>query len=188
MKSWYALHTKVNYEKKVAYLLLQRQIETYLPEMTSDKEGIERIHPLFPGYLFMHLDLDTANPSHWQWTPGLRRIVAYGDEPIPVPLEVIDLIQHKVSELASAKNRPVYPFKPGDTVRIKNGPFRDLLAVFDKASTPGGRVQILLTVLNRSVRIRLDDSDLEKVKEPPGQVQPKRQRRTRGRGRPIRSA
>ncbi len=188
MKSWYALHTKVNYEKKVAYFLLQRQIETYLPEMSSDKRGMERIHPLFPGYLFMHLDLDTANPAHWQWTPGLRRIVAYGDEPIPVPLEVIDLIQHQVSELASANNRPVYTFRPGDTVRIKNGPFSDLLAVFDKASTPGSRVQILLTVLNRSVRIRLDGSDLEKVDGPTGQAQPKRQRRTRGRGRLIRSA
>jgi transcriptional antiterminator RfaH len=188
MKKWYVLHTKVNYERKVASTLLQRKIETYLPEMESGAPGQEKLHSLFPGYLFVQLNLKTANPAHWQWTPGLRRIVTYGKEPIPVPDEIISLIRRKLSEMATSKKRRVYDFKPGDPVRIKQGPFEDMQAVFDRESTPGKRVQVLLTVLNRSVRISLPGSDLEKVPATAGETSPKRPRRTRGRGRRIRSA
>ncbi len=189
MKNWYALHTKVNYERKVARILSLRDIETYVPEIQFSSRDQVRIRPFFPGYLFMHLDLDTANPAHWQWTPGLRRIVAYGRKPIPVPEDVIFLIKHKLDEMASIKGRRSFDFEPGDIVRIKDGPFEDMLAIFDKETSPEGRVQVLLTALNRSVRLSIAGSDLEKVskeaKEVPG-MPSKRPRRTRGRGRRIR--
>ena len=187
MKNWYALHTKVNSEKKVARLLSQREIETYVPEIQYSSRDRVRIRPFFPGYLFMYLDLDTANPAHWQWTPGLRRIVAYGRKPIPVPEEVISLIRYKLDEMASKKGRRSYDFEPGDIVRIKDGPFEDMLAIFDKEISPDGRVQVLLTALNRSVRVSIAGSDLEKTstKEING-MPSKRPRRTRGRGRHIR--
>lgn len=186
MKKWYALHTKVNYEYKVTRVLQMREIETYLPKMTLGAPGKEKLQPLFPGYLFMYVDLERANPSHWQWTPGLKHIVAYGKVPIPVPNEMIDLIRHEVDERQRNNRSKTFDFKPGDEVRIKNGPFKDMLAVFDRASTPSSRVQVLLTVLNRSVRIRLAGTDLEKVSASASQSPAKPLRRTRGRGRRIR--
>jgi transcription antitermination factor NusG len=189
MKNWYAVHTKVNHEKKVSRILSQRNIETYVPEMQFGSRDQVKIRPFFPGYLFMRLDLDTANPAHWQWTPGLRRIVAYGRKPIPVPEEVILLIKHKLDEMASKKGRRSFDFEPGDIVRIKEGPFEDMLAIFDKETSPDGRVQVLLTALNRSVRLSIAGKDLEKTskegKKENGTTG-KRPRRTRGRGRHIR--
>jgi transcriptional antiterminator RfaH len=169
--------------------LSQRDIETYVPEMEFKSRDRVRIRPFFPGYLFMHLDLDKANPAHWQWTPGLRRIVAYGRKPIPVPEEVISLIKYKLDEMASKKGRRSFDFEPGDVVRIKEGPFEDMLAIFDKEISPDGRVQVLLTALNRSVRLSIPGSDLEKTSkeaEEKNGTAGKRPRRTRGRGRPIR--
>ena len=96
MKKWYALHTKVNHEQKVTRVLQLRKIEAFLPQMILGVPGKEKLQPLFPGYLFMHLDLEIANPSHWQWTPGLKHIVAYGKAPIPVPDEVINLIRKEL--------------------------------------------------------------------------------------------
>lgn len=189
MKNWYALHTKVNHERKVSRILSQRNIETYVPEIQLSTRDRVKIRPFFPGYLFMHLDLDKTNPAHWQWTPGLRRIVAYGRKPIPVPEEVISLIKYELNEMASKKGRRSFDFEPGDIVRIKEGPFEDMLAIFDKETSPDGRVQVLLTALNRSVRLSIAGSDLEKtskgVKETNG-MSSKRPRRTRGRGRRIR--
>ena len=186
MKNWYALHTKVNYERKIAHILLQKDIETFVPVTKFGPAGQERIRPFFPGYLFMHLDLETANPTHWQWTPGVRRIVTYGQEPIPVPEEVIIFIKQKLHELASKKGRRSFDFEPGDIVRIKDGPFEDMVAIFEKETSPEGRVQVLLNALNRSVRLSLTGSDLEKVSKEANGLPTKRPRRTRGRGRPIR--
>ena len=185
MNKWYALHTKVNHEQKVSRVLQLREIEAYLPQMAFGNPGKEKLQPLFPGYLFINLDLETANPSHWQWTPGLKHIVAYGKTPIPVPNEVINLIRQGVRESQRNDRDNTFGFKPGDQVRIKYGPFKDMLAVFDRASTPDSRVQVLLTMLNRSVRVRVAGTSLEKVSAGANGSPSKRPRRTRGRGRRI---
>jgi hypothetical protein len=91
--------------------------------------------------------------------------------------------------MASKKGRRSFDFEPGDVVRIKEGPFEDMLAIFDKEISPDGRVQVLLTALNRSVRLSIPGSDLEKTSkeaEEKNGTAGKRPRRTRGRGRPIR--
>jgi hypothetical protein len=75
-------------------------------------------------------------------------------------------------------------FKPGDTVRIIDGPFKDMLAIFDEASTPARRVQVLLNFLGAS-RVQVDLKNLEKASANPEMPVPKRPRRTRGRGRLI---
>ena len=80
---------------------------------------------------------------------------------------------------------PTLRFKPGDVVRIKDGPFEDLLAVFEGPTTPAVRVQVLLSTLNRAMRVRLDADNLEKAPAHAVKAAEKRRRRTRGRGRPI---
>ena len=187
MKQWFAIHTKPHMEKRVASALEGHDIETYLPETTGAADHSSRSLPFFPGYLFIYVDLNTANPSHWRWTPGARYLVAYGNQPIPIPAEVIALIDRKVVELESRGRRPQEQFEPGDQVRIKNGPFRDMLAVFESSTRPGQRVQLLLQALNRSVRVSVSPSALEKVAADMEQENGNRARRTRGRGRYIRS-
>jgi transcriptional antiterminator RfaH len=141
--------------------------------------------PLFPGYLFMRVDLGAEDSSNWKWTPGLRYIVAYGDWPVPVPDEVIKLIEHKLEELESLDSKPENQFKPGDIVRISSGPFRDLLGVFDGPTKPSARVHVLLTGLSNSVRLRVPAASLDKVSALDQKTAFKRPRRTRGRGRRI---
>ena len=80
-------------------------------------------------------------------------------------------------------------FNEGDVVRINNGPFRDMLAVFDGPTTPTERVIVLLSGISGSVRLRISSATLDKVSEPAnssvGSLVTMRQRRTRGRGRRI---
>lgn len=140
--------------------------------------------PLFPSYLFARFDLGAGNPANWKWIPGLRYLVAYGDVAIPVPAEVIRVIGRQVRELEEVEAGTTLPFKPGDVVRIKDGPFADMMAVFDRACRPGKRVQILLDALDRSYKLKIEPERLEKA--PDSQAKKKRPRRTRGGGRRIR--
>ncbi|NJN99132.1 MAG: hypothetical protein HC875_36085 [Anaerolineales bacterium] len=80
---------------------------------------------------------------------------------------------------------PRHSFKPGDTVRIKSGPFEDMLAQFDSPTTPAERVQVLLELLGRFCRVKVNVADLEKADPQPEPIIAKRPRRSRGRGRPI---
>jgi transcriptional antiterminator RfaH len=187
MRQWYAVHTKPRAERRVAMALRQRSVDAFLPETTISIVNKKRNKvPFFPSYLFMRIDLETDNPALWRWTPGLRHLVSYGSQPASIPDEVIDFIESKLHDLESRGPKSLHPFEPGDVVRIKNGPFRDMLAIFDGPSTPSERVQVLLGTLNNSVRVRIAASDLEKAQGPNNLHQGKRPRRTRGRGRRIR--
>ena len=162
MEQWYALYTKPNSEYQVARILKHHGFETYLPDIELLKaHRMCKRAPFFPCYLFMKIDLETVHASRWLWTPGLRCIVTRGDQPVSVPDKVINLMRHKLNEFKTARSQSECSFKPGETVRITNGPFRDMLAVFDKPITPSERVQILFHVLGRASRVQIDISDLE---------------------------
>lgn len=187
MKHWYVLYTKVRSEKRAARVLKERNIETFLPEITvGSKDQGRRSVAFFPGYMFIRVDLKVENPALWQWTPGVRYMVTYGNQPVQVPNEVIDLTRNKLIEReAQSTNVASHGMKPGDTVRVKDGPFEGMLAIFDGPTTPETRVRVLLRSLSNSVRLRISPTSLEKTQEtgetPPG----KSPRRTRGRGRYI---
>lgn len=183
MKQWYILHTRPNAEYQVAASLRQRQMQVYLPELVEKNRGGER-RPFFPCYLFIKIDLKTTSASSVQWTPGLRRIIAFDNQPAPLPEEVIELIQARLAEIEAAGGWSGNDFRPGEPVRITGGPFRDMVAIFDRPAGPARRVQVLLNILGRVSRLQLKAGCLEKA--PAGADTPLKQpRRTRGRGRPI---
>jgi transcriptional antiterminator RfaH len=188
MEQWYTLYTKPNAEYQVATALHKRGIQTYLPQVESprDRKGRER-RPFFPCYLFTRLDLEAVGLSKLQWTPGLRRIVALGDQPVPLPDEVIDLIQLRLDGLNSG-DWPTHTYQPGDRLRITDGPLQGLLAIFEGPTTPAKRVRVLLTILGNANRTWVPATDLEKVQPEAKNPAPKRSRRTRGRGRRVKNS
>ena len=161
-------------------------IEIFLPMvMSTGPNEKQTTAAFFPGYLFMRFDLETDNPSRWQWTPGLRYIVSYGDRPVPVPDEIITLIGKKLEDLEKLAATPSLKFKPGDIVRINTGPFQEMLGIFDGPTTPSARVHVLLLGMNNAARLRITATALEKVSGPTEISTDSRRRRTRGRGRRI---
>lgn len=187
MEQWYTLHTKPKAEYQVTAVLQQRQIETYLPEvMTPTANKRQRKQPFFPCYLFARIDFARVGLSAVQWTPGLRRVVTFEDQPATVPAEVIALIRQKLDQLEAAGGLPRHNFKVGDTVRIKEGPFQDMLALFNGPMSSAERVQVLLNILGQACRVKVDVAALEKTEsQMPPSVPFKRPRRTRGHGRQI---
>ncbi len=186
MERWYLIHTKPQVEKRVAIFLEQKDIPVYLPELNQkNTRGQMRRKAFFPGYLFASLDLSNADSSLWKWTPGLRYIVKYGDKPVPVPDEIITLVTQKLKSMEVLAQAPNLRFKPGEVVRIKDGPFENLLAIFEGPTNPATRVRVLLSTLNRSVRVSVEAGNLEKAPAHAVEATAKRSRRTRGRGRLI---
>jgi transcriptional antiterminator RfaH len=181
---WYVVHTKARQELLAAGLLEQHLAATVLlPQVRQRTRGQMRVAPLFPGYLFVELDLDAVEASAVNNTPGVIRLVAFGGVPKPVPARVIQALQARLAEIDAQGGLPQHPFKEGDRVRLTGGPLAGLEAVFVGPMRPAERVRVLLEFLGQEQEALVPVADLEPAGGPA-----RRPRRTRGKGRVIRSS
>ncbi|MDX1664621.1 MAG: transcription termination/antitermination NusG family protein [Candidatus Promineifilaceae bacterium] len=187
MKYWYAVYTKPNCEKLVATWLEEYAgLEVYLPEVDTNGDNKEtQRHPFFPCYLFVRMDLGEVQKSKWQWTRGLRSLVSFGGQPAAIPEDIIDLLQHKLAAINTGGTVAQSTYRRGDSVRLKDGPFRDMIAVFDTMIQPEERVRVLLKAMGRYYRLNVSPDSLEKVEQTARGKRPRGTRGSRGRGRPI---
>jgi transcriptional antiterminator RfaH len=186
MKSWYALHTRPQQEARVARQLAELEIETFLPQMClRSRENQSRSVPYFPCYLFARMDLEVTIAPQWQWTPGLRSVVAFAGVPAVVPSVFVESLRNHLGETMDTSRSSRSRFQPGDTVRVKRGLLADLIGIIEREHSATERVCILLSYLGRVCRVQLDAEDLEKTNQSFEPMELHRSRRTRGRGRTI---
>ncbi|GAB4566145.1 MAG: hypothetical protein Kow0047_17290 [Anaerolineae bacterium] len=189
MLRWYALHTHPHRELQVADLLSAKGVEVFLPMIPQRRRRIGWIDvPLFPCYLFARLDLAASGILDVQWTPGLRRVVAFGNEPVPIPDDVIERLQKRVEEVAMAGGLPAHNFRPGDRLIVRDGPLQGLEVVFEGPMRPSERVRVLVDFLGRLSRAEIPVDAVERAQPTQEETRRRPPRRTRGRGRRIRSS
>ncbi len=159
--AWYALYTKPHAERQVVTALMARGIEVYLPTLKVWRARRRQVEEeaFFACYAFARLDWDDVGVSAVSWTPGLRSVVSSDGQPTPVVEEVIDYIRARLTTLPVAGARRL---EPGDRVRIKQGPFKDLDAVFEGHLSSLDRAQVLVEVLGRLARLHIDETWLER--------------------------
>jgi len=159
-RGWLVLYTKPHKEYAVRDFLTGQKIEVYLPEIRTStrRPGRRGTKPFFLHYLFARFDLQDGAMARVRWTPGLRRIVSFGDRPAVVPDEVVEHIRRRLATMV--ERQPEGPFERGEVVRIVRGPFEGLDAVFDRSLSAQGRVRVLLNLMRRQVAAELDLEDL----------------------------
>lgn len=164
---WYALHVKPHKERFVYKQLRADDIDAYLPlvKVNPVNPRAAKERPWFPGYLFVHIDLEEEGKNRLAWIPGSHRLVGFGEDPIPVPNSIIDAMQKELADIEKAGGLQVRGLEQGDKVRITSGPFAGYEGIFDHRLAGKDRVVILLTFLNDQHRkMQLDLSFIEKAK------------------------
>jgi len=119
---WFALYTASRHEKRVAQHLSLREIEFYLPlykskRKWSDGSRVTLDLPLFPGYLFIHIQ--RSERSRVLGVPGALAVVGgTGGEPAWLPDATIDALR---SGLETRPARPHPLLTVGQRARIRSG-------------------------------------------------------------------
>jgi len=164
MRQWYAIRSKPRREGAAAALLSRAEIETYVPLVVAPpKLGQPRtVEPFFPGYFFSRLDPSRGELHLARYTHGVLNIVGYGDQPCPVPDDLIKSIKER---LARCQGRPLSNLQPGDRVVVTTGPFRDVDAIFDGYLSAKGRVRVLVRLLQRLCRAEVHIGQLRLIRK-----------------------
>jgi transcriptional antiterminator RfaH len=142
--------------------LCRQGYEVWLPEARLRKRSKGRwqavTEALFPGYLFVALDLDCDNAAPIRSTIGARGLVRFGLHSPAMPAGSVEFLQGQAPQ-AAEEGTPL-PFSPGDKLRIVHGPFTGLEAVY-QMQRGADRVHVLLALLGREHSVGVDVDDVE---------------------------
>jgi transcriptional antiterminator NusG len=93
-------------------------------------------------------------------TPGVTGFVGSGNKPVPVQEEEVEQI---LKQMTAEAPKVKVGFKPGQSVRVTNGPFTDFVGIVDEISADKGKVKVLLTLFGRETPVELDFLQVEKL-------------------------
>ncbi|WP_136246987.1 transcription/translation regulatory transformer protein RfaH [Halomonas borealis] len=161
---WYAIQCKGGESFRAAEHLGNQGYEVFHPVLEVQKKRGGKLawvtEPLFPYYLFIHLDRLVSNWRPIRSTRGVLKLVTFGGGmPVPIGDELVTTLRRQASQDDDASAH-VY-FRAGEAVEITEGPFQDLQAIF--ASHKGEeRAIVLLNMLHQQQRLEMPVSRLRR--------------------------
>ena len=169
--AWFVARSKPNRDDHALRSLELRGLEVFLPRIVEENRYpsfFARVQPapLFPGYLFVRMDLPVDYPRVI-WAPGVRDLLCLGGGPVPVADQVIEQIRLR----CDARGIVLVPWTPwnrGDRVEIASGPFAGLLATVETVMPQRQRIKLLIDFLARQTSVDMPLASIKGVRTPTG--------------------
>ena len=131
---WYLAASKPRQEIRAIEQLKNQSIDAFCPTIKVEKikRGKKLIltEALFPGYLFINLSENSANWHKIRSTRGIRDWVRFGGNVAKLPDGLVENIIN--SGLDDSDQVIINCYAKGVPVRILDGPYAGLKAVFDQ--------------------------------------------------------
>jgi Transcription antiterminator len=151
-RRWYVVHTRPHSEARAIANLEHQAFHVFCPRVPKTVRHARKLSrsmaPLFPDYVFVHLDAARDRWRSINGTRGVVRLISQGDIPAPVPNGVVEALQTRADSHGVISW--ISSLKLGQTVRISDGPFAGLVGTLESLDE-AGRVHVLLQLMGRSV-------------------------------------
>lgn len=171
---WYAIQTYAGSERAVKRAIEQmaidygfgdrvEQIVVPTEEVIEVKNGEKKIteRSLYSGYVFAHIDLDTALWHRIQSLPKVSRFIGEQKTPTPLNQSDVDTILEKMEH--KAPPRPKIDFEKGEMVRINEGPFANFTGVVEEYDLDHGKLKLNVSIFGRNTPVEILYSQVEKI-------------------------
>ena len=173
--NWFVVHTYSGREERVRKNLEQRmklmdsgdeifQVIVPTEEEVEVRSGQRRTvaKKVLPGYVLVQMKMSDQTWNIVRNTPGVTGFVGSGSKPVPLPEEEVEQI---LKQMTAEAPRVKVGFKPGQSVRVTDGPFTDFVGTVDEISTGKGntKVKVFLSLFGRETPVELDLLQVEKI-------------------------
>lgn len=158
---WYAVHTRSNFEKRVAAELVAKGFESYLPllrERHAWKDRRKTIEiPLFPGYVFVSFSGSSQEQVRILMTLGAVTILGTNGKPERIPGRELTAIRRMVDAGLTLAHHPF--LTEGAPVRVTRGALQGVQGVLLKVKNTD-RIVVSICLLSQSVAAEIDIEDV----------------------------
>lgn len=167
-KNWYLIYSKPRQEQLACENLTRQAYTVYLPRIIQIQNrrhagrDSETIAPMFPRYLFIHLNKSTDNWAPIRSTIGVSGLVQFGQYNAVVPDELIRTLQSACNS-EGVHESIKKEFQIGEKVRIIHGIARDYEGVIHSTRS-SERIELLLsTVAGHTSKVLLPQAWVERT-------------------------
>jgi len=172
--AWYVIHTFTGHENKVKSSIERRaaaqgighKVHRILvlteEEVTGTRGGKKQVrkHKVYPGYVFMEMDLDDETRFLVRNTPGVTGFVGPDKQPVPLKDSEIRTILDQVEGVEI----PVKAiWQAGQVVRVTSGPFANFEGTIEEVNVPKEQLRVLISLFGRDTPVTLGFGDIEKI-------------------------
>jgi transcriptional antiterminator NusG len=172
-KNWYVLHTYSGYEEAVARNLRQRiesmsmddkifNVLVPIEKKIKIKGGKRKVveEKIYPGYVLVEMIVTDDSWYVVRNTPRVTGFIGSGTTPTPISEEEIKEIQKRMGV-----EEPKYKIDVaiGDTVKITDGPFKDMDGKVSEIDEERGRIKVLISLFGRETPVELDFLQAKKI-------------------------
>lgn len=172
-RAWYVIHSYSGYENKVKKNLEHRiesmgmsdqifQVVVPTEEEVELRDGQRRTteRRVFPGYILVEMIMTDDSWYVVRNTPGVTGFVGSANEPVPLRQEEVDKI---LKRMEAPTPKVKVSLKPGDRVRIIEGPFTDFMGTVEDLQLDKGKVRIMVSFFGRETPVELDFLQVERI-------------------------
>lgn len=169
VSKWYVIHTYSGYEKKVKdnmeAMVANRGMEDLIldikipmEEYVETKDGVNKAkeRKMFPSYVLVNMIM---NDETWYLVRNTRGVTGFvGPASKPVPLT-----DEEVLMLGVTDNEELFGvYEVGETVKVINGPFKDMVGKIESLNTDKAKVKVSITIFGRDTLVELDFNQIIK--------------------------
>jgi transcriptional antiterminator NusG len=171
---WYAIQSyassELSVKKAILHMVAELGIEDKVEQIVVPTEDVIEIKnakqkivekPLYPGYVFAKLDLDTNLWHKIQSLPKIGRFIGESKKPTPLTEKDINLILAKAQQKEAP--RPKISFDENEMVRIKEGPFANFTGSVEEYDMVSGKLKLNVSIFGRNTPVEMLYSQVEKI-------------------------
>lgn len=162
--AWFAVHTRVRFERTVGSELREKGIETFVPLLPARHKWSDRqrlVHePLFPAYVFVRIAPVLDRRIAVLRTIGVTNFVGVRGVGTPIPDAEIQAVHTVLEQCVPFQ---FYPFlNVGKRVRIRGGCLDGIEGILTAISGNESMV-ISVQLIQKSIAMRITGYDVEPV-------------------------
>jgi transcription antitermination factor NusG len=161
-RSWFAVHTRPRYERKVYSELQEKGVQTFLPLHSETHQWSDRKRtvemPLFPGYIFVRVTYAADDRVRVLRTNGVINFVGARNMGAPISDSEIDSVQSVVKSGLPFKSHP--HLEIGQRVYVRGGCLDGVQGVLTAVNGDRGLV-VSVNLIQRSIAMRIEGFKVE---------------------------
>jgi len=180
---WYAVQTYAGQETKVVQYVQEfidnGDLDGIITRVISPSQDVVQVkngkkikttRKFFPGYVLIEMDGSTQAVHFVRSVNGVTDFVGVDKKSRgSVEEKILPLSKDEVSRILGQAEQgekqqiSEVPFEIGDTVKIKDGPFKGFDGVIEEVSPEKGKVKAMVSVFGRSTPVELDFTQVSQI-------------------------